>query len=137
MKHEPLKPAYQDYKQIVVNGQVWVYWYDNAYRISWWADNDAVGHLLITGMMPEEIKEHLISKLSNEPITDQPRRKYLALISENHIHEELRRYIGYNPIEQAYMIYNSYCTAEVVQELDAYYKALEVSKELYGSDMDV
>jgi len=46
-------------------------------------------------------------------------------------------YVGYNPMEGRFMEYNEAEALIAYEQIKEYYKVLEKSKELYGSDMDI
>jgi len=134
------KPNFQKYTQIAVNGQVWIYWTWTSTEfvpvVTCWDDNGVAEVVKLSGQTHDQVSKEIINKLSVRPITNQPYRKYFVRIIRSSVQKE-HSYFGYVPYEQAYMSYDEHELNDAVQKMDAYYKALVKSKELYGSDLDV
>jgi len=131
------KSQYKGYNQVMVNGQVWIYWHTANEGIAYWKNVYKFKQVIVEkeSYTSEEAKLKILNELSNEPVTNESYRKYFTIITDDRHKLPQKIYIGYVPFEQAYMLYNANELNDAVQRMDEHYKALEQSKELYDNDL--
>jgi len=121
----------ENYKQMIVNGIVWVY-YASKWAISGWNEHGEL-RTLKTGNQLTRL-EDVESNFSKLPISSDYIRRYFAYVNDLS-EKRITNYIGFDITEGCMMFYTSTEVIQAVERIKEYECTLEKNKALYGNDL--